>query len=56
MSWKPLLAALLLPLCLGFGSKALAQRTPETVIVIQDDGLDSGTPPRGQPVKLRADR
>ena len=51
MSWKPLLAALLLALCPGFGSQVLAQRTPETVIVIQDCGLDSGTPP-AVPIKL----
>jgi tetratricopeptide (TPR) repeat protein len=51
MSWKPLLAALLLPLCLGPGSRVLAQRTPETVIVVRETGLDSGTPPL-QPVRL----
>jgi tetratricopeptide (TPR) repeat protein len=51
MSWKPLLAALLLPLCLGLGSRALAQRTPEIVIVVRETGLDSGAPPP-QPVRL----
>jgi len=51
MSWKPLLVALLLSLRLGFGDNALAQQTPETVIVVKDTGMDSGTPP-ASPIKL----
>ena len=41
---------LLLPLCLGFGSRVQAQRTADTVIVIQDAELENGVP-GGIPVK-----
>ncbi len=50
MSWKSLRVAILLPLCLAFAAKALAQRNMETVIVIQDTTLENGAP-HGTPVK-----
>ncbi len=57
MNWKSPLAVCLLPLCLGFASRALAQRTLETVIVIQDTVLEDGIPPptpakRGQSLQV----
>ena len=57
MGWKSPLVALVLPLCLGVACNALGQRTPETVIVIQDTGLDNGVLPpvavkRGQTLRV----
>jgi tetratricopeptide (TPR) repeat protein len=41
---KAFFVALVLPLCLGLCSQALAQRTTETMIVIQDGELSTGAP------------
>ena len=44
MRWKLPRVVFLLPLCLGFGSKAMAQHDTETVIVVRDAELENGVP------------